>query len=35
MALSSVSVVLSSLILKTFRYIDMKEIEKKTEKMLH
>ena len=33
MALSSVSVVLSSLILKFFKYIDMKEIEKKTSSM--
>ena len=33
MALSSVSVVLSSLVLKTFKYKDMKEIEKRTAKM--
>ena len=33
MALSSVSVVLSSLYLKTFKYKDMKEIETKSAKV--
>ena len=35
MALSSVSVVLSSLVLKLFKYKDMKEIEKKTASVEH